>query len=583
MKIIIHRIGEESPEGFNIAIQTLMKSQTIWDFTVGEPIPKPYSFKAQDHLNALPLRSSYYDFSIGISSGRIDQQYSLNIFDGGTNKAVISEFDIFMNLRDKSQTKIFWILSLFNIALRASLGKTCDKPECFCSGTLTIHNLLIKLVTLDICADCNKIMKERFKYNEHDLRELLFIIRRPNKYSDTPIFEGPYLPILERQINTQVEKHGTNVFKEYGIIVVMHYLEDLIPFLEGIIRLGARPEAIALIVKPYPYSERVKVHRYIISKYKDVVIEYLNELPPNDIILKRLIDEIRSRSSSGKIIVVEDGGYVVPYLHKICTPEDNFTIGAVEQTTKGINRDKEIKEDKFLFPILDVAKSSFKDEYEAPLVGKAITYNIQRLLPEASLPGKKALVIGFGAVGRQVANALQRLGLIVRVSDDDDKRIIAARVRGFEAGPAETFAGDSSIIIGTTGRQSVSRKVIANLVNGAILISASSDQIEIDINHLEKIKKEKIYSERIGTEYEVVKKGAPYKYLLVADGFPINFFYSSGIPNEAIDPILAQIFIGAVEIARSHGGMGTGIKEGMMDELIVENEMLKDFIDVYNK
>lgn len=579
MRFLVSELGGEPP-GFDRALRMLRRFQTIWTFADGPMVPKPDSRELHTNFDVLQLDHNF-NFIIGVTSGHIDHNHELNFISSEDRKAIISD-DEFQSLGGPAPIEVFWALSLANIAFRASLNKTCEIPNCICSK-ISIENILLSLLEMDLCEQCIREIKERYRYQIPEIRELISIIKRYNKYDDFPLFKMPSLPILSRQLRRQAEIRNRNIFTSYGIIIVMHFLEDLVPFLEGLIYLGARPEAISLIVKPYPYSQRIGVHGYLSEHYPGLAIEYLSELPPPDSVLDHLTEKSRTHSPEGKLIIIEDGGYVVPYFHRKYSSESNFCVGAVEQTTKGIKSDEKVKEQikGLLFPIINVAKSKFKDEYEAPLVGRAIVNNIQRLLPEVNLSGETALVVGFGAIGRQVAYALQKLGLIVRVSDNKLEQRIAARVQGFEAGETVDKIKGCRIIVGTTGEQSISREELANLANGAILVSCSSDQIEIDLKHLQIMAKDIDFKERYGTEYFVEKGLAVDKYVLLADGFPINFFYGSGIPNKAIDPILAQLLIGAVELATNRELKNDIQKEDEMNRIIIQNKLMEDFIDVY--
>ena len=561
--------------------QMFRRFQTIFKLAADGPIiPKPASGTVQDNFDVLPLDHSY-DFIIGVTSGMIDHNHELNFINYENKNAVISD-DEFQSLEEQAPIEVFWALSLANVVFRLILNKTCETPNCLCSK-ITVSNILLNLLKVDLCENCSKAIQERFRYQIQEIRDLINLIKRFDKYETLPFFTKPSLSILNRQLKRQADIRGRNIFTPYGLIIVMHFLEDLVPFIEGLIYLGARAEAISLIVKPYPYSQRLGVHGYLTENYPGLAIEYLSELPPPDSILDQLTEKCRSHSSEGKLIVIEDGGYMVPYFHRKYSSESNFCIGAVEQTTKGIKSDEKVKSQikNLFFPIINVAKSKFKDEYEAPLVGRAIVNNIQRLLPEVNLSGETALVVGFGAIGRQVAYALQKLGLIVRVSDAKLEQRIAPRVQGFEAGQTVDKIKGCRIIVGTTGEQSISREELANLANGAILVSCSSDQIEIDLKHLQIMAKDIIPIEKYGTEYYVEKGFALDKYVLLADGFPINFFYGSGIPNRAIDPILAQLLIGAVELAVNHELTKDIQEEKVMNIIITDNKLMEDFIDVY--
>src|SRR3712207_1867239 len=100
--------------------------------------------------------------------------------------------------------------------------------------------------------------------------------------------------------------------------------------------------------------------------------------------------------------------------------------GIVEQTTNGIRvgQDWERKAragGKLLpFPIVNVAETALKLRDESPLIGRAIVFNLKHILRSYEhwdLPGKNALVVGYGSVGAEVAKALRSEGANVVVFD----------------------------------------------------------------------------------------------------------------------------------------------------------------------
>jgi hypothetical protein len=67
-------------------------------------------------------------------------------------------------------------------------------------------------------------------------------------------------------------------------------------------------------------------------------------------------------------LIIEDGGYLVPEIHRFDSIPP-FVIGAVEQTARGVWNDETVD---LKIPVLTVAFSEFKKELEAPEVGNAV-------------------------------------------------------------------------------------------------------------------------------------------------------------------------------------------------------------------
>jgi adenosylhomocysteinase len=596
MNFSICQVGDFLPAGIQQAVEMINRNQTVWrlQWPPKARIDKP-GYNSAQILSLLPsgLDPKNPSFVIGVTKGKVDIDPKFSILDHSKQKGLITGYKWSVSedsVKEHVPPAVFWAFALANCCFQVSINTNCQQGDCLAFKDYVCDNLLLSLLNSWICRDCDTKALEKFRYQVPELRKLVDFLKRPKEYESVRALKGTELEILGRQIRRQAEKGCNSIFKGYGIMIVMHFLDDLVPFLEGLLSLGADEESIVLIVKPYPYAQRAAVHSYLYDKRGKIRIEYLDALPPSDDLLRNAVEDCKAKSTLGKLLVIEDGGYIVPFLHNNYTEENNFCVGAVEQTTKGLRRDEEIEESykkinkKLLFPILNVAKSDFKEEYESPLVGRAVISSIQRLLSNESFFGEKALVIGFGAVGREVANALKTLGMIVKVSDKKPEPIVAAKVRGFETAvtPRE-LVKDVKLIIGTTGEQSIGRDTLEKIESGTILVSSSSDLIEIDIDHLRIMAPEQRYQEGLGTRF-VRKRGfSEDTYLLLGDGFPINFYSGSGIPNRAIDPILAQLFIGAIHIAKEHENLHRGIISNKMDDLIKEYKLLQDFLDIHGQ
>ena len=98
-------------------------------------------------------------------------------------------------------------------------------------------------------------------------------------------------------------------------------------------------------------------------------------------------------------------------------------------------------------------------------------------------------------------------------------------------------------------------------------MNASSKRVEIDVDSLGRFSK-KIRTVKgshdeaiIGTEYEF-KDGK--KVILLAEGYPINFYASESVPDKLIDLILTLLLCGAAKLTKSKLGAGVhkcGINE----------------------
>jgi S-adenosylhomocysteine hydrolase len=193
-----------------------------------------------------------------------------------------------------------------------------------------------------------------------------------------------------------------------------------------------------------------------------------------------------------KLLILEDGGYIVPLLHRDFVRELRYCKGAVEQTTKGIKRDRKISKKRggkrIKIPIMNVAECEFKRTYEPPIIGPVIVRCIRDLLPEIHLREKRALIIGFGVMGKSISKHLhQREGMKIYVAEKKVKlwnkknHFVTQFVK-----KASDVIHECDLIVGTTGNKSIGWQEISKLSHNCFLVSASSDQDEIDIDELKR-------------------------------------------------------------------------------------------------
>lgn len=398
--------------------------------------------------------------------------------------------------------------------------------------------------------------------------------------------------LADKKLRQLKEKGLEKPFKRYYFIIVLHFLRDLIPLTKELIKFGAEPSKMYFLCKPYPYAYKDKIkfflvgegcNVYIASSIKDLekrVISVLNEI-------KQKVESERR-----KFIIVEDGGYVVPCLHKKFSEIIGYCKGAVEQTTKGVTRDKRLD---IKIPVLSVAECEFKRRYEPRFVGDAVVRNIWDMLPDERFEGRIAILVGYGTIGPEIAKRLRDvLRMIVYVVEERAERRDEARAQGFQVFKDVRSCLERSecmdrcmLIVGTTGRTSIGKDEIAKLPHNVILVSASSDRDEIDVDELELLaasNKEPLYSSRdrqkIGTVYELVRLDPPRKVTLLADGYPVNFYYSESVPNKSFDPILTILFLATLELAIRRD-LNPGVDKNIVDDIVEREQVVKEMERLY--
>ena len=393
-----------------------------------------------------------------------------------------------------------------------------------------------------------------------------------------PLPEGQLtLPLFQAAESMPVLTYLSNKVKNKPIdgktiLVLLHFLRDLIPFIDSCKKIGASPSSTIIFYKGYQYPNREKIERYLKKEgYKIYPLE----------VVDTVLEQLESKGIKD-IIVIEDGGHIVPKLHRDFKSLAKVTLGTVEQTTKGIRNDEEI--DELLFPVISIPGSDLKDTFEPPHVARAVVNNIQKLLGNKNLNGRKVLVIGFGNIGEQVALQLRdTLKMQVSIYDLDNTKLVKAQQYGFDT-EENLVAGVKGkfLIVGVTGETVIRKSEILAMEHNVYLISASSEQWEFCISELDALSSEKIDlysdSEKIGTRYKI--RNTEKHVNLIADGYPINFWRTESLPNEVSDLIMCLIFISALEIATNQS-LPPGIDCNIANRLTERYELSKIYLEYH--
>jgi len=171
------------------------------------------------------------------------------------------------------------------------------------------------------------------------------------------------------------------------------------------------------------------------------------------------------------------GELIVAYLDK--TPP---VKGALEATTSGLNL---LKKHRLPFPVFDWNSIPLKDRLENRFhVGDGV-WPAFSYVTGMGLFGRRVLVIGYGPVGKGIAERARNLGAIAHVTDLNPVRLLEARHHGCETVSLEEGLARCHIIVTATGVEGVLREEhLCQVRPGAIFFNAGHSNREIDIDWL---------------------------------------------------------------------------------------------------
>ncbi|MBN1196474.1 MAG: adenosylhomocysteinase [Candidatus Aminicenantes bacterium] len=162
--------------------------------------------------------------------------------------------------------------------------------------------------------------------------------------------------------------------------------------------------------------------------------------------------------------------------------------GVSEETTTGVNRLYQLeREGQLLFPAINVNDSVTKSKFDN-LYGcrESLSDGIKRAT-DVMLAGKKALVLGFGDVGKGSAQSLKAYGARVFVSEIDPICALQAAMEGYPVVRTDDVVADMDIFVTATGNYKVLTGAhMEQMKEGAIVCNIGHFDNEIEMDYLGK-------------------------------------------------------------------------------------------------
>ncbi|KAA0154129.1 hypothetical protein FNF27_04317 [Cafeteria roenbergensis] len=162
-------------------------------------------------------------------------------------------------------------------------------------------------------------------------------------------------------------------------------------------------------------------------------------------------------------------------------------VGVSEETTTGVHRLIQMaKNGELLFPGINVNDSVTKSKFDN-------LYGCKHSLPDGimratdvMLAGKRAVVAGFGDVGKGCAQALKAAGCVVYVTEVDPICALQACMEGFRVLRLESVVAEADIFITTTGNKDIiTVDSMHKMKNNAIVGNIGHFDNEIDMAGVE--------------------------------------------------------------------------------------------------
>lgn len=261
-------------------------------------------------------------------------------------------------------------------------------------------------------------------------------------------------------------------------------------------------------------------------------------------------------------MILDDGGDLTGMLHEKYPAMLDNIHGVTEETTTGVHRLQEmLKQGTLKVPAINVNDSVTKSKNDNKYGCRHSLNDAIKRGTDHLLSGKKALVIGYGDVGKGSAQSLRQEGMIVRITEIDPICAMQACMDGFEVVSPyldgindgsescidASLLGNIDLLVTATGNFNVcDANVLKALKNGAVVCNIGHFDNEIDTAFMrrnwqwEEIKPQvhKVYRDQASNDH----------LLLLSEGRLVNLGNATGHPSRIMDgsfanQVLAQIYL----------------------------------------
>ena len=258
-------------------------------------------------------------------------------------------------------------------------------------------------------------------------------------------------------------------------------------------------------------------------------------------------------------MILDDGGDLTGLLHEKYPQVLEHVHGVTEETTTGVHRLYEmLNNGELKIPAINVNDSVTKSKNDNKYGCRHSLSDALKRATDHLLSGKKALVIGYGDVGKGSAQSLRQEGMIVKVTEIDPICAMQACMDGFEV-VSPYVDGDPSkavdsallrttdLLVTATGNYNVcDADILNNLKAGCVVCNIGHFDNEIDTAYMRKNWK---WVEVKAQVHQVFRDSATNDYLLLlSEGRLVNLGNATGHPSRIMDgsfanQVLAQMHI----------------------------------------
>lgn len=235
------------------------------------------------------------------------------------------------------------------------------------------------------------------------------------------------------------------------------------------------------------------------------------------------------------------------------TETANRVQGVTEETTTGVHRLYHFANEGTLpFPAMNVNDAVTKSKFDNRYGTRHSVIDGLNRGTDMLIGGKKALVCGYGDVGKGVAESLDGQGAIVSVTEVDPINALQALMDGFKVVTVDEAIGDADIIITATGNLGIiTFDDMLKMKDHAVLGNIGHFDNEIDMASL--LHREDVTRMNIKPQVDLFTLPSGNSIIVLSEGRLLNLGNATGHPSFVMSNSFADQTIAQIELFTNNG------------------------------
>jgi len=246
--------------------------------------------------------------------------------------------------------------------------------------------------------------------------------------------------------------------------------------------------------------------------------------------------------------------------------------GVSEETTTGVHRLYHLaKEGKLLFPAMNVNDSVTKSKFDNTYGCRESLVDGIKRATDVMIAGKIAVVVGYGDVGKDCAQALRALAAQVWVVEVDPICALQAAMEGYRVVTMDWAADKADIFVTATGNYHViTHDQMVRMKNEAIVCNIGHFDAEIDVASMRQYQ-----WNNIKPQVDEILLPSGNRIILLAEGRLVNLGCATGHPSYVMSSSFANQTLAQIELytRTEHYPVGVYTLPKILDEKVARLQL----------